>query len=297
MMATNNIATHKEEVLFNSDTLSRIISYLPSIDVLSLSLTSKRFGIFNDDDDSIIKESTSNVVKNLATEEQLAALPHYDGESSLADYHYLQLLRVPLAFDQLVGTEYVNEEDKTCVMHSGETIPALPNSFWGTAFSNNILRAGKHYVTFEAHSIASSEQTSVLPVLIGLIRPGKANKKTSGCPLFSEFYSRFSRHMRHGEHNNNIQCCLYYAHDGKCCTSDWRDTSNNEYLNLEGMVTMSPGGKIGLLLDLDEGVLSVYKNGRELGVIKEGLAGEYCWVVSMHKGLQVTIKRGTIPSS
>ena len=46
MMATtnNNIATHEEEVLFNSDTLSKVISYLPSVDVLNLALTCKRFG-------------------------------------------------------------------------------------------------------------------------------------------------------------------------------------------------------------------------------------------------------------
>ena len=50
--------TYKEEVLFNSDTLSKIISYLPSVDILNLALTCKRFGVSNTNDDSIIKEST-----------------------------------------------------------------------------------------------------------------------------------------------------------------------------------------------------------------------------------------------
>ena len=96
--------TYKEEVLFNSDTLTKIISYLPSVDVLNLSLTCTRFGITNtNDDDSIIKESTRIAIQDFATEEQLAALPHYDGENSLADYHYLQVMRGPLAFDQLIG--------------------------------------------------------------------------------------------------------------------------------------------------------------------------------------------------
>ena len=59
-----------------------------------------------------------------------------------------------------------------------------------------------------------------------------------------------------------------------------------------------PGScKIGMLLDLDEGTLSVYKNGRKLGVMKRGLAGQYCWVVSLRSGgSQVTIKRGTVPA-
>ena len=37
--------------------------------------------------------------------------------------------------------------------------------------------------------------------------------------------------------------------------------------------------KIGLVLDLDEGTLDVYKNDRRLGTMKSGLVGEYCWVV------------------
>jgi len=34
---------------------------------------------------------------------------------------------------------------------------------------------------------------------------------------------------------------------------------------------------VGLLLDLDNGTLSVFKDGRELGVMKEGFTGAYCW--------------------
>ena len=47
-----------------------------------------------------------------------------------------------------------------------------------------------------------------------------------------------------------------------------------------------------MLLDLDEGTLSVYKNRRKLGVMKRGLAGHYCWFASLLPGRQVTIKRG-----
>ena len=67
----------------------------------------------------------------------------------------------------------------------------------------------------------------------------------------------------------------------------------------DGMEIMSSGGEMGLLLDLDldEGTLTVYKNGRKLGVMKRGLAGPYCWVASMISGTSITIKRGTIPPS
>jgi len=143
----SDIKTCKEEVLFNADILSKVIPCLPSIDVLNLALTCTRFGVSNTNDDSIIEKSASITVKNIATEEQLAALPHYNGDSTLADYHYLQLLKEPLTFDQLIGAvEYVNEEDKSFVRHSGQDYD------WGTAISNNIMRAGKHYVSFTFHS-------------------------------------------------------------------------------------------------------------------------------------------------
>lgn len=37
----------------------------------------------------------------------------------------------------------------------------------------------------------------------------------------------------------------------------------------------------GLLLDLDAGTLSMYKDDERLGVMMRGLTGEYCWVASI----------------
>lgn len=51
---------------------------------------------------------------------------------------------------------------------------------------------------------------------------------------------------------------------------------------------------VGLLLDLDAGTLTVYKN----GVMKDGLSGEYCWLMSVQgasNSTAVQIKRGYIP--
>jgi len=281
--------TYEEAVLFNSDTLSKIISYLPSIDLLNLALTSKRFGVFDVDEQSVIKKSAHIIVQDVATEEQLAALPYYEGDSSLADYHYLQLMREPLAFDQLVGAEYVNSGDKSCIRHNGL------NS-WKTAFSNNILRAGKHYATFVSQSNDDN-------LMVGVMRPGLANQRANGHPNVKEFYQNVSRHMGQRDCNNsnsNVQCCLYNSSifNCQCYSSKWDgglDSGGNE--TWVGMERVSTGDEIGMLLDLDEGTLSVYKNGRKLGVMKRGLAGEYCWVATIHIGVQVTIKRGTIPTS
>ena len=54
---------------------------------------------------------------------------------------------------------------------------------------------------------------------------------------------------------------------------------------------------IGLLLDLDEGIMTVYKNGQRRGVMKTGLGGEYVWAVSMEsRDSIVGIRRAPIPS-
>ena len=124
-----NVHIAKEEVLFKPDTLSRIISYLPSVDLPNLALTSKRFCSSNDDGKlSLIKESTCIAIQDIATEEQLATLPYYyNGKNPLANYHYIQFMRGPLTFDQLIecphkhgGAEYVNVNDKSWVRHGGD---------------------------------------------------------------------------------------------------------------------------------------------------------------------------------
>ena len=130
---------------------------------------------------------------------------------------------------------------------------------------------------------------------MGVMRPGKANQTAKENPLYNDFFDNFSRRMGHGEHDNNmVHCCMYYSATGKCISSDWSG-SDNEYESWEGMERVSAGDEIGMLLDLDEGTLSVYKDGRKLGVMKSGLAGQYCWVASMWNGTSVSIKRGTIP--
>ena len=168
---------------------------------------------------------------------------------------------------------------------------------WSTALSNNILRAGKHYVSFQIDFGNSSH------LLLGVMRPGEANPNASGSPLYPDFFQHFFRRLGHVEHNNNQNnindCCMYYTMNGVSYSSNWSDPTDDiiSDRNWEGLENMSSNGEVGLLLDLDEGTLSVYKNRRKLGVVKSGLAGQYCWVVSMFSGVQVTIKRGTIPPS
>ena len=107
-----------ELVMFNSDSLFKIASYLPADGLLSLALTCRRFGVRptrsssgegDSDSLSLVEETARRIVHDVATEEQMNALPNYDGDNWLSKYDYLQLLNEPLQFDQLVGQqiEYV----------------------------------------------------------------------------------------------------------------------------------------------------------------------------------------------
>ena len=42
-----------------------------------------------------------------------------------------------------------------------------------------------------------------------------------------------------------------------------------------------PDDCIGMLLDLDEGTMTVFKNGRRLGVMTKGLTGKKSWAVCL----------------
>jgi hypothetical protein len=44
------------------------------------------------------------------------------------------------------------------------------------------------------------------------------------------------------------------------------------------------GDRIGMLLDLDQGTMTVYKNDERLGVMSTGLSGEYSWAVALYRG-------------
>lgn len=71
------------------------------------------------------------------------------------------MLQKPLLFDQLVGDiEYVDGKGKSCVRCSDRIV--------GTAFSNEKLKTGKHYASFEVQ--ASSLHNDFL---VGVMRPGR----------------------------------------------------------------------------------------------------------------------------
>ena len=58
------------------------------------------------------------------------------------------------------------------------------------------------------------------------------------------------------------------------------------YHNQEGKQTVEQGDRIGMLLDLDQGSMTVWKNDVKVGVmVAEGLSGPLCWAVSKRRAI------------
>ena len=55
------------------------------------------------------------------------------------------------------------------------------------------------------------------------------------------------------------------------------------------------GDTVGMLLNLNEGRLAVYKNNRRLGMMKDGLSGSYSWFATSYDKTTVTIERCDYP--
>ena len=78
---------------------------------------------------------------------------------------------------------------------------------------------------------------------------------------------------------------------GYCFWYDWE--GHFQETNWEGRNSYDDNGtSLGMLLDLGNGTLSLYQNGRRLGTLKDGLAGEYCWIVGFGGKGDLSIQRG-----
>ena len=58
-----------------------------------------------------------------------------------------------------------------------------------------------------------------------------------------------------------------------------------------------PGDRVGMLLDLDQGSMTIWKNGVQLGVMQtEGLSGPLCWAVSLLWSTSARIGSAALPA-
>ena len=80
-------------------------------------------------------------------------------------------------------------------------------------------------------------------------------------PFFSYHLSRdFIAERTEKREVSYVNCCAYNCGDGKCFWSNWTD--DNYYGRWGWQEQLNKGGTIRMVLDLDEGILTIHKDGR-----------------------------------
>ena len=261
----------QNDALVNNDVMLCIAPFLDSRELFSLALTCKRMGAKSEDDDwSLVEEVARQLIGNLPQEER-NALRRYEGESWLSVLHEAELLRCPLTFDQLVGdrVEYVHG-DKACITstnpmyHRSDVFNDIWTGYMCTAISNHVMRSGKHYAKFTMKGFYGFNY-----YWPGIMRPVKHLDEFG----FTEFnlYGNWPIERNHRWGESTVNWCTFYSFDGDCSWGDWDSTTELEagWDGKEGFENNADDGELGLLLDLDEGTLTAYKNGVRLGVMKD----------------------------
>ncbi|EJK55984.1 hypothetical protein THAOC_24209 [Thalassiosira oceanica] len=268
--------------------LTEISSFLGTArELLNLALTCKSFGqptpatVLNW---SLVEEVARQAVCSRATVAEMSCLPqHVIGTTTwLSILHRHEHL---LTFDVLLGRyiEYLNG-DKTAVCatgdYDGDVSVAVARSY--------IMRSGPHYVEFLITGTATN-------IGIGIVRPMPgldAGAYDEEFDFFDDrFYPDFLAQRSADWVNDNAHACSFASGCGLMSWINWYERELGQ--SWEGMEACQLGDTVGMLLDLDEGTLSVYRNNRRLGVMKGGLSGAYCWYVDVSPGDAVEIRRVT----
>ena len=188
----------------------------------------------------------------------------------------------PLKFDTLLGRgiEHTNKR-RTSVHANGGVSTAVASNF--------VMVSGIHYTEFQFTNGRS---------FIGVARPMPnldPDRFANGIFHFfvSPWYGDFLAAKTDEWGNGNVHACHCSLKTGGMSWTDW--DIDNEEVPWEGMERCSTGDTIGMLLNLDDGTMTVYKNNRRLGVMKDGLSGPYCWFVTVSRGKAVTIKKDEPP--
>ncbi|EJK44539.1 hypothetical protein THAOC_36911, partial [Thalassiosira oceanica] len=173
-----------------------------------------------------------------------------------------------LLFDVLLGgcIEHRNG-DKTTVCAAGD------GGISSAVASRHVMSCGAHFAEF---------QITGTP-MIGIVRPmpslDTSAYQNGECSFSrSRFYPDFLAQRLVEWGDDKVHACEYDCEDGLMNWTNWDDGRIAIMVihYWEGMEDCRTGDTVGMLLNLDEGTLSVYKNNRRLGVMKDGLSGPYC---------------------
>ncbi|EJK71375.1 hypothetical protein THAOC_07195 [Thalassiosira oceanica] len=260
--------------LANIDVLGHLATFLEAGELCQVRATCKALGSSDEsafDGLSMAEEAARRIFES-ASDEEKAMLPRQDGEGWIELYHHLLMLRARLTFDQLVGRNIEYQEgDKAAVQWTDF-------SFSSAICGNHIMRAGKHWATFVSHVFLS----------VGVIRP-LPGWDQRGLDSFNPLQRQFREDLRRERTSRwewDVHFCQFYHNGqfaGQCWYSNWEGTDRRSIW--EGIDNFDKDNDtLGMLLDLDSGRLSVYRNGQRVGILKNELAGVYCWIACLSIG-------------
>eukprot|EP01043_Picozoa_sp_COSAG02_P003191 COSAG02_NODE_76_length_41115_cov_60.967817_18_plen_300_part_00 len=213
-----------------------------------------------------IAEEAARRWLSACSEQERSWVPRYDRESWLGLMREVELLRRSAVFGRSHKTaiELCDGGAHVCARRYDSWIED-DDGWFRSAASMVVMRAGRHYAQF---TLGDSYP------MCGVISPGWS--------------------VEEGQRAQHVDGhCFYYAGNGGlflpadgCIGSTW-----------EGMQSARWGDRIGILLNLDEGSMTVYKNGTRLGVmVSSGLRDEYCWaVVLAEPGESLRIEPAAVP--
>ncbi|EJK44546.1 hypothetical protein THAOC_36903, partial [Thalassiosira oceanica] len=247
--------------------VAQISSFLASSrELLNLALTCKAFGWRQPVSAlnwSLVEEVARQTVCLRATDNEIGCLPPYvrgtaTWLSILDRYEHL------LDFDVLLGgyIEHRNGDKAAVYATEGHYKRSVAES------GSCVMSSGAHYAEF---LITGGPY-------IGIVRPMPGLDADSYPYVFDFFdnsiYSEFHAQRSDDWGDNIVHACEYCCEYGGMSWTDW---INDEIdIEWEGRESCQPGDIVGMLLDLDGGTLTVYRNNRRLGVMKTGLSGPYC---------------------
>ncbi|EJK54202.1 hypothetical protein THAOC_26230, partial [Thalassiosira oceanica] len=188
-----------------------------------------------------------------------------------------------LTFDQLLGRSVDYQAGDEAAVH-GTSDAGASSAICG----NHIMRAGKHWATFIFGWEAAGCRS------VGVIRPlpGWDQRRLDEFHIANQGLWRAMLRERISRWEGDVHFCRIFL-SGYCWYSNLEGV-RNQRSDWDGFDNFDEDiDTLGMLLDLDSGTLSVYQNGKRVGILKDGLAGVYCWFTSFGGiGGSLSIMRG-----
>ena len=253
------------------DTLLHIASFIPTAkDLLCLWLSNRRFSIKCIAAQSggaaaappemlCIAEEAGRLWVAGCTEQERGWVPRSELESWLGLMQEVGVLQQPLLF----GRRHSSLTKFGDIPFSDSVATKRHDGSWRSAASKVVMRSGRHFAQF---TLVNGDN-----MFFGVTRPGWDVE--GGATAWVE------------------DSCFYDTRSGDRYPGQ---------VNWEGKQTArEQGDRIGMLLDLDQGSMTVWKNDVKLGVmVAKGLSGPLCWAVSLyHQGYRARIESAPAPLS